>query len=72
VDLLVGRDEVVVRGEERVLHSVLGLLEAREHVPAEREDRAMVAVVDGLEGGGLALANELHQVGVRGNAKKAW
>jgi hypothetical protein len=32
-----------------VLHGVLRLLLGGEHVPAERQDRAVVAVVDDLE-----------------------
>ena len=43
-----------VGGREGVLEGVLGLLLAREQVPAEREQPAVMAVVDGLERGGRA------------------
>jgi len=45
-------------GREGVLRRVLGLLDRAEEVPAEREDGAMVAVVDRLED---ALAAGLGQ-----------
>ena len=48
--------------EERVLDGVLGLLRVPEHVPAERQDAAMVAVVDHLERGRAAFANQRDQV----------
>jgi len=43
-------DQVPVRGHERVLDGVLRLLRGAEHVAAEREDAAVVAIVDDLEG----------------------
>ena len=49
MDRLVRGREVVVGRQERVLDGVLGFLEAPEHVAAERQDRAVVAVVGGLE-----------------------
>ena len=49
LDRLVARDEIAVCGHEGLLDCVLGLDLRPEHVPAEREDAAVVAVVDGLE-----------------------
>jgi hypothetical protein len=44
-----------------VLQDVLGLLVVAEHVPAEREQPAMVAVVDRLECPLVAHTNARHQ-----------
>ncbi len=48
-------------GEEDVLEGVLRLLAAAEHVAAEGEQPAVVAVVDRLEGGGVAGAQPLDE-----------
>jgi hypothetical protein len=58
VNLFLRRDQIVVRREERVLDRVLGLLWIAEHVPAERQDAAMMAVVDHLEGRTPALPDQ--------------
>ena len=50
-DRLAARGEVAVGGYEGLLDSVLGLLLGAEHVAAEREQPAVVAVVDHLECG---------------------
>ena len=49
LDRLVARDKIAVCRHERLLDGVLGLDLRPEHVAAEREDAAVVAVVDGLE-----------------------
>ena len=38
-----------MRAQEGLLQRVLGLLERAEHVAAEAQERAVVAVVEGLE-----------------------
>jgi hypothetical protein len=50
-----------VRGDEGVLDGVLGLLEGAEHVPAEGQDPAVVAVVDGLERAGVTGSDESYE-----------
>jgi hypothetical protein len=57
LDRLPRADERAVRGEERVLNGVLGVLSLSQHVPAEREDRPVVALVDRVECGGVSGAN---------------
>jgi len=49
VDLAGVREQVTVRRHEHVLHGVLGLFGRAEHMPAEREDRREVALVEHLE-----------------------
>src|SRR3954469_6470786 len=51
------RERAVGRGEG-VLQRVLGLLPASQHVPAERDEAAVVAIVDGLEGRDAAVPRE--------------
>src|SRR6185436_4440842 len=58
-------------GEEGVLERVLGLLARAEHVPAEAEDRAVVAVEERLEGGLVAGAHERHETLVAREAEQA-
>jgi hypothetical protein len=50
-----------------VLDRVLGFLAGPQHVPAEREDLAVVAVVDRLERVGSAGADERDQLLVAGD-----
>jgi hypothetical protein len=40
---LVARAQAAIGGQERVLHGILGLLARAEHVPAEREQLAVIA-----------------------------
>ena len=47
---IVGQERAV-RGAEGVLDRVLGLLQRPEHVPAEGQHAAVMAVVEDLEGG---------------------
>jgi hypothetical protein len=49
-DLPVGRPHRAVRGHEAVLQGVLGLVAVAEHVGAEGQQPAVVAVEDELEG----------------------
>ena len=58
MDLLGRRNQVAVGGQERVLHGVLGLLRVTQHVPAEGQDRAMMAVVNRLEGTSIPFPNK--------------
>jgi hypothetical protein len=44
-----------------VLKGVLGLLSAAEHVPAKREQRTMMPIVDRLERSVIAPANPRDQ-----------
>ena len=61
MDLLLRGDQVVVRGEEGVLDGILGFLRIPEHMPAERQDAPMVAVIDHLECGRASFADQRHQ-----------
>ncbi len=70
LDALVRADELAVGRHERVLDGVLGLLEGADHVAAEREDAAMVAVVDGLERRLGAGTDELDEAIVGGEAEQ--
>ena len=54
---LVGAHQVAVGRHEGVLERVLGLLGRSQHVTAEAEDAAVVAVVDDLEGHVRAVAD---------------
>ena len=54
-------DELAVGGQERVLDRVLGLLDRAEHVPAEAEHAAVVAVEDRLERRLGAAAQQLDE-----------
>jgi len=54
-----------------VLQGVLGLLAAAEHLPAEGEQAAVVAVVDDLEGGVVARAHALHEAVVAHESQPA-
>ncbi len=47
----------LVRTDVSVLQGVLGLFRGAEHVPAERQEIALVAVVDDLEGRLIAGAD---------------
>ncbi len=67
VDLLVRRHEVAVGGGERVLDGILRLVGIAEHVPAERQDRPMMAIVGCLEGRRSTLADQRHQSRIRRN-----
>jgi hypothetical protein len=69
VDGLVGADEVAVRRHEGVLDGVLGLLGRAQHVAAEPEDAAQVAVVEHLEGGLGARADGRDEAVVGGRAR---
>jgi hypothetical protein len=60
----------VGRGEA-VLQRVLGLLTAAEHLPAEGEQAAVVAVVDDLERCVVAGAHPLHEAVVTHESQPA-
>ncbi|HTX47553.1 MAG TPA: hypothetical protein VMD48_14820 [Solirubrobacteraceae bacterium] len=62
VHLAIARDEIVVGSEESVLNRILGLLRAAEHVAAERQNLAMVTVVQRLEGGPAALPDKVDEM----------
>ena len=47
-----------MRAQERLLQRLLAVLAVAEHVAAEREQRGVVAVVEGLEGGSVAAPHE--------------
>ena len=47
-----------VRAHERLLQRVLAVLAVAQHVAAEREQRRVMAVVDRLEGGRVALGDQ--------------
>ena len=72
LDRLVGVDEVAVGAEERVLDRVLGLVGRAEHVAAEGQDAAMVALVDLLEGGLRSRAHQGDEPLVRGQPQQPW
>ena len=63
VDRLLGAHQVVVCRQESVLDGILGLLGRAEHVTAERQDRAVVTVVSGLEARRAAGPDQPHQPG---------
>ena len=52
------------RAQEGLLEGVLALVLGAEHVPAEAEQRPVVAVVDDLEGALVAGGGELGETGV--------
>ena len=58
-------DEIAVGGEKRVLYGVLGFVGAAEHVPAEREDRPVVTVIDRLKGIRVPIPDHRHQAVIR-------
>ena len=62
--------KVTVGRRERVLDGVLGLLGRADHVAAEREDPAVMAVVDGLERGLGAGTDQLDELVVGGEAQQ--
>jgi hypothetical protein len=70
VNRLLGAHEIVVCSEKRLLDGVLGFLRVAEHVPAERQDRAMMSVICGLERRSASLTNQRHEVGVRCQAEE--
>jgi hypothetical protein len=70
-DLAAGRPHGAVGGHEGVLQGVLGLLAGAEHVAAEREQTAVVAVEDQLEGAVVAGADAGDQRLVRAPATHA-
>jgi hypothetical protein len=47
-----------VRAQERLLERVLAVLAVADHVPAEREQRRVMAVVERLERGLVTRADE--------------
>ena len=53
-----------------MLHGVLGLLRGGEHVAAESQDRAVMAVEDGLEGRLRAVAHVLDETLVGGQPQQ--
>ncbi len=55
------RDQRPVRAQEGLLEGVLGFLGGAEHVPAEAQQRTVVAVVEGLEGALVAARGECRQ-----------
>jgi hypothetical protein len=59
-----------VRGHERVLDRILGLVDGAEHMAAERQHAAVVAVVEHLERGDRAAARLLDQPGVAGQPEQ--
>ena len=70
-DLLARAQQVAVRGQERVLDGVLGLLDRAEHVAAEREHAPVVADVERLERRLGAAAQELDEPLVGGEPEEA-
>jgi hypothetical protein len=68
---LVGRREVAVGDHERVLDGVLGLLHGPQHVAAEGEHAAVVAVVQRVERGHRPPAHLVHQALVPGQVQQA-
>ena len=70
MDVLVRGRELAIRGHERVLDGVLGLLGGAEHVAAEGEDAAVMAVIDGLERGLGAATEQLDEPVVGGEAQQ--
>lgn len=69
-DRLLRVHDVLVGREKRVLDGVLGLLVIAEHVPAEREDRAVMAIVCGLERGRAALSDQGDEMGIGREPKR--
>jgi hypothetical protein len=67
VHLAIARDEIVVGSEEGVLNRILGLLRTAKHVAAERQNLAVVTVVQGLEGGSAALPDKVDEMCVTGH-----
>ena len=64
VDDLVARPQRAIGGQEGVLQDVLGLLARAEHVLAEREQPAVVGVVERLERGIVPAANPSEELGL--------
>ena len=60
-----------VRAQERLLERVLAVLAVADHVPAEREQRRVVAVVERLEGGDVAARHERGEALVGETAEPA-
>jgi hypothetical protein len=54
--------KIGVSGDERLLDGVFGVLGGAEHVAAETEDASAVAVVQNLEGDGIAAPDELDEL----------
>ena len=53
--------EVAVRGEERLLHDVRGLVAVRDHAHDEREELVLVELDEVVEGLEVAVAGALEQ-----------
>ena len=70
LDLRSAAHEVAVGGHERVLDRVLRLVGRGQHVAAEREDAAVVAVIDRLEGRLAPAAHERDEPLVGGDAQQ--
>jgi len=62
-------DKRPVRGRERRLNGVFGILRRVEHVPSERQQLAGMAVIEDLERGPIAATDQRHEPLVRGEAK---
>jgi hypothetical protein len=63
--------QVGVRGDERLLDGVLGIVRGAEHVAAERQDSRTVAVEEDLERRRVAAADVLDQPLIRKSAENA-
>jgi hypothetical protein len=64
VDLALVAQHRFVGVDEDLLQHVLGVLGRAEHLPAEAEQAALVAVDDRLEGARVAAAHHRDQLGV--------
>jgi hypothetical protein len=64
VDLALVAEHRAVGVDEDLLQDVLGVLGRAEHLPAEAEKPALVAVDDGLECAGVAAAHHRDQASV--------
>ncbi len=68
LDRVVRVGQLAVRGHERVLDSVLGLVGVTEHVTAEGQDPPVMAIVKCLECARASLANPAHQPCIGGQS----
>jgi hypothetical protein len=70
VDLAVIGEDRAVGVDEDLLEDVLGVLGRAQHLPAEAEQAALVAVDDRLEGAVVATPQQRHQPLVALQAKQ--
>jgi hypothetical protein len=61
-----------VRGEKGLLHGVLCVLAAAEHVPTERQHLSLITVVEDLERLVVSVANGGDEVDVIKLSEGAW